>query len=315
VGAGFHPQLTGRENIYVNGAIIGMPKAEIDRKLDQIIAFAGIEDALDTPVKFYSSGMFVRLGMSVAMHTDPDILLVDEVFAVGDVAFQAKCFNKIGELRRKGVAFILVSHNIHHIGGYSDRVLVLENGHVHTFGNPADSVGAYLALLNETQRKSKADLEAPATNGSGRIRFLDIAVCDVDGRRITNVDADRPVRVVIQYDAAIDCPTAELDVGIYTSANTMFFQGSTRLLEQTIPIRKGRGVLAIDFACLPANNDCLMFAFALWDERRSELFDWRRGLTLHVRGCSLSLGSVWLTPRFCVSCSADLERERLTQRS
>ena len=113
VGAGFHPMLTGRENVYINAAILGMSKKEVDEKFDDIVEFADIGNFLDTPVKFYSSGMFVRLGFAIAVHCEPNILLVDEVLAVGDEGFQNKCFNKIGELKKKETTTILVSHNMH----------------------------------------------------------------------------------------------------------------------------------------------------------------------------------------------------------
>ena len=128
VGAGFHPLLTGRENIYVNGAILGMSKKEIDKKFDEIVEFADIGDFLDTPVKYYSSGMFVRLGFAVAVHCDPDILLVDEVLAVGDLSFSLKCHRKMSEFRQKGKTVVLVSHNMQAIRNICEKVVWLDGG-------------------------------------------------------------------------------------------------------------------------------------------------------------------------------------------
>ena len=124
LGAGFNPTLTGRENIYVNASILGIHKAEVDRRLDSIVDFAGIPEFIDSPVQTYSSGMIVRLGFAVTAHLEPDILLVDEVLAVGDEGFQVKCLNKIGELKMNGTAIVLVSHNMHTVSTYSNRVLV-----------------------------------------------------------------------------------------------------------------------------------------------------------------------------------------------
>jgi len=129
VGAGFHPLLTGRENIYLNGAILGMSKAEIEKKFDAIVDFAGIGDFLDTPVKFYSSGMFVKLGFSIAVHCEPEILLIDEVLAVGDEGFRAKCYNKIAEMQKR-CAVILVSHNMSSIARISNKCIVLNEGRI-----------------------------------------------------------------------------------------------------------------------------------------------------------------------------------------
>jgi lipopolysaccharide transport system ATP-binding protein len=146
VGTGFHPELTGRENIYLNGAILGMSRAEIRRKFDEIVAFAGVEKFLDTPVKRYSSGMYMRLAFAVAAHLEPEILVVDEVLAVGDAEFQKKCLGKIDEVsRREGRTVLLVSHNMAAITELADRALLLDAGSVVVDGSVAEAVSTYLA--------------------------------------------------------------------------------------------------------------------------------------------------------------------------
>lgn len=144
VGAGFHPVLTGRENIYVNGAILGMTKRELDKQFDAIVDFADIGDFLDTPVKYYSSGMFVRLGFAVAVHCEPDILLIDEVLAVGDASFRGKCYNKIADLE-KGCAIILVSHDMGAIARVCDRCLFINKGITMADGAPSKVIQTYYA--------------------------------------------------------------------------------------------------------------------------------------------------------------------------
>ena len=143
VGAGFHPMLTGRENIYVNGSILGMSKKEIDKKFDEIVDFADIGDFIDSPVKHYSSGMYVRLGFAVAVHSEPDILLIDEVLAVGDASFQNKCFKKLSEFKREGKTIILVTHDMDAIVKHCDSAILLENGRIVKRGNPNDVVNQY----------------------------------------------------------------------------------------------------------------------------------------------------------------------------
>jgi lipopolysaccharide transport system ATP-binding protein len=143
VGTGFHPELTGRENIYLNGAILGMRRAEIRRKFDEIVAFAEVERFLDTPVKRYSSGMYVRLAFAVAAHLEPEILIVDEVLAVGDADFQKKCLGKMGEVSRAGRTVLLVSHNMSSIAALADRALLLDHGTVAVDGLVSDAVAAY----------------------------------------------------------------------------------------------------------------------------------------------------------------------------
>lgn len=128
LGAGFHPDLTGRENIFMNASILGLPKSYVRSHLDEIINFSGLEDSLDMPVRFYSSGMYARLGFSVAVFSDPDIILIDEVLAVGDAEFQVKCFARMMELRAEGRTMVLVTHSVPEARTFSDRVLVLEHG-------------------------------------------------------------------------------------------------------------------------------------------------------------------------------------------
>jgi len=147
IGAGFHPMLTGRENIYINGAVLGMSKREIDKKFDSIVDFADIGDFLDTPVKFYSSGMYVRLGFAIAVHCEPDILLVDEVLAVGDMAFQSKCYKKMSEIRKK-TSVLIVSHLMPTIQNICNRCIVLSKGRELYQGNVIDCVSKYYELLS-----------------------------------------------------------------------------------------------------------------------------------------------------------------------
>src|SRR5215510_15131432 len=139
VGTGFHPELTGRENIYLNGAILGMKKSEIERKLDEIVAFAEVDKFLDTPVKHYSSGMYVRLAFSVAAHLEPEILLVDEVLAVGDIAFQRKCLGKMDDVARAGRTVVFVSHNMGLLQTLCERGIFLHEGGLHTDGTIAEA--------------------------------------------------------------------------------------------------------------------------------------------------------------------------------
>ncbi len=147
VGVGFHPELTGRENVYVNGTMLGLTRDEVDARFESILDFAQIGRFLDTPVKFYSSGMFVRLGFAVAVEANPDILLVDEVLAVGDIAFQVKCFDRMMEIRQSGTTVLVVSHNLHAIRMMCDRTAVLEHGELRFDGDTSDAIGLYHDLL------------------------------------------------------------------------------------------------------------------------------------------------------------------------
>jgi lipopolysaccharide transport system ATP-binding protein len=170
VGTGFHPELTGRENTYLNGAILGMSKKEVDRKFDEIVAYAEIEKFIDTPVKHYSSGMYVRLAFAVAAHLDSEILLVDEVLAVGDVRFQEKCIRKVSDVARSGRTVLFVSHSMASITSLCRSVLLLHNGHVKARGPTDKVVEEYLAPLADSP--ATVDLTSVANRaGSGEVKF------------------------------------------------------------------------------------------------------------------------------------------------
>ncbi|MEW6405158.1 MAG: ABC transporter ATP-binding protein [Chloroflexota bacterium] len=170
VGTGFHPELTGRENIFLYGAILGMKKAEIERKLDEIVAFAEIDKFLDTPVKHYSSGMYVRLAFSVAAHLEPEILLVDEVLAVGDMAFQRKCLGKMDDVAQEGRTVVFVSHNMGLLQQLCERGIFIQRGAVHTDGTITEAVDAYLQTLEQT--KSLDISQRTDRKGQGKVRLV-----------------------------------------------------------------------------------------------------------------------------------------------
>lgn len=174
VGTGFHPELTGRENIYLNGAILGMKRAETERKLDEIVAFAEIDQFVDTPVKHYSSGMYVRLAFSVAAHLEPDILLVDEVLAVGDMAFQRKCLGKLDDVARAGRTVVFVSHNMGLLQALCERGIFLYQGSVVTDGTISEAVDAYLLTLEKDHLQDVSVRRD--RKGLGRARLIRVEV-------------------------------------------------------------------------------------------------------------------------------------------
>jgi lipopolysaccharide transport system ATP-binding protein len=202
VGTGFHPELTGRENIYLNGAILGMTRAEIKRKFDEIVAFAEIEKFLDTPVKRYSSGMYVRLAFAVAAHLEPEILVVDEVLAVGDAEFQRKCLGKMGDVAQSGRTILFVSHNMQAIRQLCRGVVWLENGRVAGIG--ADEViGRYLLAgkhIESLRELNEAIAHVPA-DPAFRLREVDVRQ---NGVSTTEVVAGKPIEIRVVYDVLRD---------------------------------------------------------------------------------------------------------------
>ncbi len=181
VGTGFHPELTGRENIYLNGAIIGMKKAEIDRKFDEIVAFAEIEKFLDTPVKRYSSGMYVRLAFAVAAHLEPEILLVDEVLAVGDAAFQKKCLGKMGDVAKEGRTVLFVSHNMAAVQNLCRRSLLLNDGQVVLDGSTDRVVMKYLSWIQSRTSAPLSNRKDREGNGALRFKRIYARICNEGG--------------------------------------------------------------------------------------------------------------------------------------
>ncbi len=192
LGAGFHPHMTGRENIYVNGAILGMSRAEIGAKFDAIVDFAEVGDALDAPVNSYSSGMRVRLGFAIAVHIDPDVLLIDEVLAVGDVGFRAKCYERMSDVVQRS-AVVFVSHNMPAVARVCSRVAVLDRGHLLFDGDVAEGVEMYCKLFA---------LQQPRTLGTGEARIQNLRVLDADGRPTQAVRHAEPARVAFDVQLA-----------------------------------------------------------------------------------------------------------------
>jgi lipopolysaccharide transport system ATP-binding protein len=198
VGTGFHPELTGRENISLYGAILGMGRMEIARKLDEIVAFAEVDKFLDTPVKHYSSGMYVRLAFSVAAHLEPEILLVDEVLAVGDMAFQRKCLGKMDDVAQEGRTVVFVSHNMGLLQQLCQRGIFLQHGTVHTDGTIAEAVDAYLQTLD--QAKARELSQRTDRKGLGKVRLI---AAEVTNGSSAILRTGRPARFVFQIDSLV----------------------------------------------------------------------------------------------------------------
>jgi ABC-2 type transport system ATP-binding protein len=198
LGAGFHPELSGRENVYLNGSILGLSRRELDRKFDDIVAFAGLERFIDTPVKNYSSGMYVRLGFSVAINVDPDVLLVDEVLAVGDEQFQRRCAEKFADLRNAGKTVVIVSHALEAVRNMCDRLAWLEDGRVHDIGTPGNIIDTYVGGAHEDRQQDDA---GKTRWGSGEARVERIELLGPDGAPTNRVHTGDAVVLRFHYDA------------------------------------------------------------------------------------------------------------------
>jgi lipopolysaccharide transport system ATP-binding protein len=215
VGTGFHPELTGRENIYLNGAILGMRRRQIARQFDAIVDFAGIERFLDTPVKHYSSGMYVRLAFAVAAHLEPEILILDEVLAVGDADFQRKCLGKIEQVAQQdGRTIILVSHTMAAVEKLCDRAILLDQGRVAREGPARDIVSLYLASARSDTNRGTPLVQWTNRTGNGKLRFTSFHIEDESGHRVSHVASGRDLTVVFGFEAARPGVYRNVDVGV-----------------------------------------------------------------------------------------------------
>jgi lipopolysaccharide transport system ATP-binding protein len=197
VGTGFHQELTGRENIYLSGAILGMRRSEIDGRFDQIVDFSGVEKFIDTPVKRYSSGMTVRLGFAVAAHLEPEILLVDEVLAVGDAAFQKKCLGKMGDVARQGRTVLFVSHNMSAVQELCSRGILIVNGYSHFDGQVQDAIAVYLGLIEDNSSTEVALRTDRRGSGQARLTGVEVRQDRIDGNSV--LQTGQPAKFIFHY--------------------------------------------------------------------------------------------------------------------
>ena len=213
VGTGFHPELTGRENIVHNGAILGMTKVEIRKKFDEIVSFSGVEQHIDTPVKRYSSGMFVRLAFAVAAHLEPEILVLDEVLAVGDAEFQKKCLEKMKAVSTQGRTILFVSHNMASVSQLCDRTVYLESGRIHHVGETELGVRRYFNVSHSNAVWNNPEL----TQASGKYQklvFTKVELVDLDGQPSLELDVRKPFKVRMSYQVPADLQPVELAVRV-----------------------------------------------------------------------------------------------------
>lgn len=203
VGVGFHQEMSGRENVYVNGMLLGLSMKEINARFDEIVGFAELESFIDTPVKFYSSGMFMRLGFSVAVHSDPQVLLVDEVLAVGDMAFQAKCLDRMRSLQQAGTSIVMVSHIMSAIRLLCPRVVLVRGGEKVFDGEPERAIGEYYRVLNETDTGT----------GTGAVTVIDRELLGPSGaEHYISHDAPVEYRMRVRFEEPVSGPTVTFDV-------------------------------------------------------------------------------------------------------
>lgn len=254
VGTGFHPELTGRENIYLNGAILGMSKAEIARKFDEIVAFAEVEKFLDTPVKFYSSGMYVRLAFAVAAHLEPEILVVDEVLAVGDAQFQKKCLGKMEDVGKEGRTVLFVSHQMSAIQNLCSRTIVFSYGKINFDGIPKKGIDFYLQDLDENTRK--INLMNIRRTGSGEVILTGFSLENSEGKQLSSVSSGEEVFLVFEYELKSKSKINNVSVGfsIHNNLGEVISILYSDYVGQTFSLVKPQGKIKCKIEDFPYSN-------------------------------------------------------------
>ena len=311
LGAGFHPELTGRENVYLNGSILGLARREMRRRFDDIVAFAELERFIDIPVKFYSSGMYVRLAFAIAINVDPDILLIDEVLAVGDQRFQDKCLRRVRGLRDCGVTILLVSHNLDVLQTLCDRAIWLDDGRVQKDGSPSDVVESYLRYARDQQAalpveaqaypdasetivptgpdtspaSEKAEVTAPADAmpsrpepkrwGNGKAEVVEVQFLDESGRPTQELAVGEPATIVLHYKARQAIADPVFGIAVYRDDGLHLAGENTHLAHLKIPQIEGAGQVRYCIEALPLHEGEYYLSVAIHSADEQEAYDYQ----------------------------------------
>lgn len=279
LGAGFHNELTGRENIYLNGAILGLSRRQIDSAMDEIIDFAGIRDFIDSPVKVYSSGMTVRLGFSIAVTVDPEILLVDEIIAVGDEEFQRKCMDHLFTLRRKGTTIVLVSHSLSVMRELCDHGVWIDHGSQRMDGEIGEVVDGYLEAVNQKESEgNQSSVTGDGTGdgsvvvlGSGEVRVTKLAYLDGDGNPVSFATSGSPVTFRIHYAARQYIEKVEFSIGLVHETGVHVAEPSSKFENRVFTLEPGSGF--VDFDVYPLTLQPGMFLITTAITHRGHVYD------------------------------------------
>ncbi len=290
IGAGLSEDLTGRENVFLLGVIAGMLRREIRERFDAIVGFAELQDFIDAPVRTYSTGMRMRLAFAVAVHTDPDVLLIDEVLAVGDMAFQRKCMRRVDRIRASGCTIFVVSHDDAQIRALCDDVLLLDHGRLVAYGPLeetmalyADSVDAKVAQVEEQQQDEpslrpllmNAELEAEVNRfGSGEILIEDVRITDADGQAISAIDVGNGLEVRVRFRAQRSDDAPIVVLGIYAPDDTACFETNSKLGGIELPLQDGFGSVMIRVERLDLTPDDYRVTVGLFSSDWQKVYDY-----------------------------------------
>ena len=321
LGAGFHPDMSGRENIYINASIFGLTKKEIEDRIDDIIEFSELEDFIDNPVRTYSSGMYMRLAFAVAINVDADILLIDEILAVGDVAFQAKCFNRLRQIKSEGTTIVIVSHSLNQIEQICERSIWIHDGLIRMEGSPYDVHPQYMSFMagnslsdsKPSQKKektanadAKAETDSEAENtsneenkeekkdpkrwGSKEIVIDEIKVLDSEGKERDAFLNSEEINVKISYTNKAGIDNSVVGVAIYRDDKVHIYGTNTLIdMSRTLPLKES-GVITLKFDNFPVNEGNYIFDLAFHKPDGFEYDFWRDAFRLQIKNVKGEIG-------------------------
>lgn len=295
LGAGFHAELSGTENIYLNGSILGMSKKEIDNKFDSIVEFAGLEQFIDTPVKNFSSGMVVRLGFSIATHVEPEVLLIDEILAVGDQAFQRKSTEKIEQFRRDGRTILVVSHSLGLVQQLCDTVVWLEKGHVKMTGPASDVISEYTGTTYGNF--AREDASSKTRWGSGEAQITQVTTLDASEQPIDTLSSGDEFRLRLELNSHVRIESPVLRVQIETMSGELVWSTTTQRGTATLRVLDGPAVAILQIPSLPLADGTYYVSVSITDATGATEFDhcqhWAK---IHVVGGQPNDGGVVALP-------------------
>jgi ABC-type polysaccharide/polyol phosphate transport system ATPase subunit len=300
LGAGFHPDLTGRENVYLNGSILGLSKRQMDQLFDSIVDFAEMETFIDNQVRHYSSGMYIRLGFAVAIHMDPDILLVDEVLAVGDESFQDKCLQRIRQFQEEGRTIVLVTHAVDLVREMCAEAAVMHRGVLAAAGRPSDVARAYRDLLSAAHPKSREEVDA-----AGTVEIRDVVLLDSQGEPTTTFAGGQSLAVEVELFVHEPVEDPVFNVNIHDSSGHHIFGTNTDWRWLRIDLDPGPARLRIDFPMLPMREGRFQLTLGVHSRDGKTIYAWRdRRTPFELRSATDEPGRLWLPCNFEVDGAA-----------
>lgn len=310
LGAGFHPELSGRENIYLNASVMGLDRTYVNQYFDDIVAFSELESFIDVPVKHYSSGMYVRLGFSVAIYARPDILLIDEVLAVGDESFQHKCLDKIAELRRSGATILLVTHSLDTVESLCDRAIWFEHGRVAKAGASRDVVMAYRNYVSKLERDLSVEREHEDTNqgdieqhrwGTRQVEITAVELVDQAGSRVSTFQSEKPMDIWIHYRCNVEIDEIVVGLAFYHQNGAHISGPNTKFAGYVVDNVSDEGALRYHIPALPLLEGAYELSVSVVDETMMKIYDYHdrlypfrvhRGESREIFGL-VTLGGEW----------------------